>query len=73
MDTARQVEASTGNQRSPAGRGSALSLSSCTQLFEIFLFKKKEFLEVREMGQGFWENGCTIPPFFEACPYIWKC
>jgi hypothetical protein len=20
------------------------------------------------MGQGFWKNGCTTPPFFEACP-----
>jgi hypothetical protein len=34
--------------------------------------KKIEFLEVWEMGQGFWENGCTTPPFFEAYPYIWK-
>jgi hypothetical protein len=32
------------------------------------LFLKKEFLEVWKMGQGFWENGCTGPPFFEACP-----
>jgi hypothetical protein len=22
------------------------------------------------MGQGFWENGCTIPPFFEASPTL---
>jgi hypothetical protein len=25
------------------------------------------------MGHGFWENRCTAPPFFEACPYTWKC
>jgi hypothetical protein len=24
------------------------------------------------MGQGFWENGCTTLPFFEACPYTWE-
>jgi hypothetical protein len=35
--------------------------------------EEKEFLEVWKMGQGFWENGCTAPPFFEACPYTWKC
>jgi hypothetical protein len=44
-----------------------------SQFFEIFLFLKNEFLKVWEMGQGFWENGCTAPPFFEACPYTWKC
>jgi hypothetical protein len=44
-----------------------------SQFFEFFLFLKNEFLEVWEMGQGFWENGCTAPPFFEACPYTWKC
>jgi hypothetical protein len=22
------------------------------------------------MGQAFWENGCTTPPFFEACPTL---
>ena len=21
---------------------------------------------------AFWKNGCTVPPFFEACPYTWK-
>jgi hypothetical protein len=44
-----------------------------SNFFEIFLFKKKEFLEVWVMGQGFWENGCTAPPFFEVCPYTWMC
>jgi hypothetical protein len=38
-----------------------------------FFYKKNYFLEVWEMGQGFWVNGCTTPPFFEACPYTWKC
>jgi hypothetical protein len=38
--------------------------------FFSFLFL---FLEVWGMGQGFWKNGCTAPPFFEACPYTWKC
>jgi hypothetical protein len=55
----------------PAGRH--LRLSGCPNFFEIFLFKKNEFLEVWEMGQGFWENGCIAPPFFEACPYTSKC
>jgi hypothetical protein len=40
---------------------------------KFFNLKKNEFLEVWEMGQGFWKNGCTAPPFFEACPYTWKC
>jgi hypothetical protein len=43
-------------------------LSGYSNFFEIFLFKKNEFLEVWKMGQGFWENGCTAPPFFEALP-----
>jgi hypothetical protein len=32
------------------------------------------FLEVL-LGNflAFWENACTTPPFFEACPYTWKC
>jgi hypothetical protein len=41
-------------------------MSGCPNFFEFFYFKKNEFLEVWEMGQGFWENGCTAPPFFEA-------
>jgi hypothetical protein len=42
---------------------------------DFLLFKKNLifFLEVWRMGHGFWENGCTTPPFFEACPYTWKC
>jgi hypothetical protein len=24
------------------------------------------------MGLAFSENGCTIIPFFEPCPYIWE-
>jgi hypothetical protein len=58
------------SKRHPAGR--CLDLLDCPNFFEIFLFKKNEFLEVWEMGQGFWKNGCTAPPFFEACPYTWK-
>jgi hypothetical protein len=26
-----------------------------------------------KMGLAFWENEGIAPPFFEACPYIWKC
>jgi hypothetical protein len=58
-------------RRRPTGR--YLNLSSCTQFFEIFYLKKKNFLEVWEMGQGFCENGCTVHAFFQACPYTWKC
>jgi hypothetical protein len=53
--------------------GRRLRLWDSSNFFEIFLFKKKEFLEVWVMGQGFSENGCTTPTFFEACPYTWKC
>jgi hypothetical protein len=56
----------------PPAAGRHLDLLDCPNFFEIFLFLKNEFLEVREMGQGFWKNGCTAPPFFEACPYTWK-
>jgi hypothetical protein len=24
------------------------------------------------MGLAFWEDGCTVLPFFEPCPYTWK-
>jgi hypothetical protein len=63
-------------RRPRAGRRPAvarLRLWDSSYFFEIFSFKKKEFLEVWVMGQGFWENGCTTPPFFESCPYTWKC
>jgi hypothetical protein len=65
-----------GNSPNRAGRrpaGQRLALLDCPHFFEIFLFKKNKYLEVWEMDQGFWENGCTTPPFFEACPYTWKC
>jgi hypothetical protein len=54
-------------------RVNTCACQAITHFFEFFLFYKKEFLEVWEMGQGFWENGCTAPSFFEACPYTWKC
>jgi hypothetical protein len=65
--SAAQVRPVTSGRPPAAGRH--LRLSGCPNFSEIFLFKKNEFLEVWEMGQGFWENGCTAPPFFEACPY----
>jgi hypothetical protein len=45
-----------------------LCLWDSSHFFEIFLFKKKEFLEVWVMGQGFWENGCRAPPIFWSLP-----
>jgi hypothetical protein len=42
-----------GDQRSPAGRGSTPAPVGLFKFFEIFLFKKKEFLEIWVMGQGF--------------------
>jgi hypothetical protein len=56
----------TAGRRPTVGR---LDLWGYFHFFEIFLFKKEQFLEVWEMDQGFWENGCTTPPFFEAYPY----
>jgi hypothetical protein len=54
-----------GDQRSPAGRR---LIPTPIRLFQfIYLFI---YLEVWEMGQGFWENGCTAPPLFEACPTL---
>jgi hypothetical protein len=42
-------------------------------LFLEFFFFPNFLLEVWGMGQGFWKNGCTIHPFFQASPYTWKC
>jgi hypothetical protein len=39
--------------QAPAGRGSTLAPVGQFNFFEICLFKKKEFLEVWVMGQGF--------------------
>jgi hypothetical protein len=63
-------------RRLAVARWPRVDASACRAISSFLkkkLFKKKEFLEVREMGQGFWENGCTAPPFFEGCPYTWKC
>jgi hypothetical protein len=52
----------------------ARSLTDCMlasifwQFFHFFSF----FFGVMRMGLAFWENGCTTPPFFEACPYTWE-
>jgi hypothetical protein len=40
-------------------------------IYKLIIFKKK--LEVQGMGQAFWKNECIALPFFEACPYTWKC
>jgi hypothetical protein len=43
-------------------------------VFFFFLFDASSYtlinflFEVWGMGQGFWENGCTIHPFFQAPP-----
>jgi hypothetical protein len=55
-----------GDQWSPAGRGPSSNRLRAT--FKFFIF----FGSV-EMGLAVWENGCATPPFFEACPYTWKC
>jgi hypothetical protein len=34
--------------------------------FFIFFY----FLEVWGMGQGFWKNGCTTPPFLKLAPIL---
>jgi hypothetical protein len=33
---------------------------------------KKVVVAIQKRGPA-WKNGCTTPPFFEACPYTWKC
>jgi hypothetical protein len=57
METAPQAQVSTRGQRVTASRRPAMSrhlrLWDSSIFFEIFLFKKKEFLEVWVMGQGF--------------------
>jgi hypothetical protein len=71
MGTTRQAQVST-RGRPPPAEGRHLCLSAVPIFLFFFKLKKKEFLEVWEMGQGFCENGCTAPPLFEACPYTWK-
>jgi hypothetical protein len=39
-------------------------------IFCFLFFFINFFPKVWGMGQGFWENGCTAPPFFEACPTL---
>jgi hypothetical protein len=51
MGTAPQVQVSTRGRPPAASRH--LRLWDSSDFFEIFLFKKKEFLEVWVMGQGF--------------------
>jgi hypothetical protein len=57
MGTAPQAQVPTRGRRATAGRrpatGRHLRLWDSSNFFEIFLFKKKEFLEVWVMGQGF--------------------
>jgi hypothetical protein len=51
--------------------GQRLGLSCCTHLnLFLFYFILKEFLEVWEMGQGFWENGCIASPFLKLAPTL---
>jgi hypothetical protein len=47
-----------------------------SNFFDFLKFFIKFFWVLRwslGMGLAFWENGYTAPPFFEACPYTWKC
>jgi hypothetical protein len=60
------------NGRPPAKGGHLIYQVLC-HLLKFLKFFLKFFLEVWVMGQGFWENGCIVPPFFEAYPYTWKC
>jgi hypothetical protein len=67
-----------GNQRSPDGRGSTPGQGRPGPFFLNF-FDASSYtlvnflLEVWGMGKGFWENGCTVHPFFQASPFTWKC
>jgi hypothetical protein len=57
MGIAPQAQVSTRGRRATNGRppaaGRHLRLWDSSNFFEIFLFKKKEFLVVWVMGQGF--------------------
>jgi hypothetical protein len=37
----------------------------------FYLFFKRPLHATR--AWAFWEGASTAPPFFEACPYTWKC
>jgi hypothetical protein len=53
-----------------AGRGTGpLYRQAPFQIFYFIIFLGgllRNFL-------AFSKNGCTTPPFFEACPYTWNC
>jgi hypothetical protein len=56
-----------------AGRPKACpTAASLFSIFFIFVFDF-DFWPVLRNFLAFWENWCTTPPFFEACPYILKC
>jgi hypothetical protein len=61
-----------GEFRAPGHGSQSNRLWASSPLLAIFSFFSF-FLDVMRMGLAFWENGCTSPPFFEACPYTWKC
>jgi hypothetical protein len=61
------------NHWSPANRGPQSIKLRVGPLFPILLvFYFILFFDCLEMGLAFWENGCTTPPFLEACPYTWE-
>jgi hypothetical protein len=63
-------------RRATAGCSPAAGLSNCgISVFKFFDFFDFDFFLFGVMRNflAFWENGCTTPPFFEACPYTWKC
>jgi hypothetical protein len=60
--------------RPTASRLPAATLSDCgVSFFKFFDFILIFFFGVMRNFLAFWKNGCTMPPFFEACPYTWKC
>jgi hypothetical protein len=64
----------------PPDVGRHLDRVALVLFFWIFFFFEASsytlvnfLLDVWGMGQGFWENGCTVHPFFQASPFTWKC
>jgi hypothetical protein len=60
---AQHVQAWTCDRRATAGP--RLDMLGWSHLFFYFLFILFYFLEVWEMGQGFWNNGCIAPHFLK--------
>jgi hypothetical protein len=61
-----------GGRKEEKGEASTEKRGPVPLVLPIFLNFFKVFFGLMRNFLAFWKNGCTTPPFFEACPYTWK-